>query len=72
MIKKTMCAIAAVAVLAACEVVPVQTEAQGNTVQAKPYCADIDRNHRRRAVLLGWFKPLSRWQSVSAGSGPPV
>jgi Zn-dependent protease with chaperone function len=36
MIKKTMCAIVAVAALAACEVAPVQTEAQGGAVQTTP------------------------------------
>lgn len=49
MIKKTMCAIAAVAVLAACEVVPVQTEAQGNTVQAKPSAPTLTQSQAARS-----------------------
>jgi predicted Zn-dependent protease len=52
MIKKTMCAIAAVVVLAACEVVPVQTEAQGGTTAlSQSYLAKLQQNQAVRRFV---------------------
>lgn len=49
MIKKTMCAFAAVVALAACEVAPVQTDAQGRAVQTKPSAPTLTQTQSARS-----------------------
>lgn len=52
MIKKTMCAFAAVVALAACEVAPVQTDAQGGAIApSQPYIAKLLQNQAVRTFV---------------------